>query len=369
MTTEKDPKTTASAGLTERRKRDHLDLFRLSSVEAKEGSTWLEHVHLVHQALPELDWDGIDLTAHFAGRTFQAPLFITGMTGGTDEAGEINRSLAALAQHLGIGFGVGSQRAMLQDPALLDSYRVREVAPDVFLAGNIGAAQIRDLSADQVRWLVEEIGADALCVHLNPAQEIMQPEGDRSFSGILQRLARLVAEIPVPIIVKETGCGISREAGLALKAAGVKAVDVAGSGGTSWTGVEILRRRDGIDTQPETFWDWGIPTAATLLELHGQGLELMASGGIRNGLDAARAIALGAEVVGMASPVLQAYFAGGIDGARRFLERVIHELRIACLLTASAALPALQKAPHVLTGELLAWQEQRSEPDPRRRGR
>ena len=345
------------------RKRDHLAQFRSAEVSARNSTTWLEHVRFIHEPLPRLSLDEIDLATNFAGHSFAAPLFITGMTGGTDEAGEINRGLARIAGEFGIGFGVGSQRAMLVNPALTNTYSVRAAAPGVFLAGNIGGNQIVHNEVAVISKMIADIEADALCIHLNPAQELMQAEGERDFRGIEEAIRTIVAGINVPVIVKETGAGIGRETALLLNAAGVKYVDASGVGGTTWTGVELMRR--GLQDDPELsqFCDWGLPTAAAVIEcVSVGGLQVMASGGIRTGLDVARALALGADVCGMAAPVLRAWFDGGGERVRRLLKGVVDSLRIVCALTGSRSVADLRLAPKVLEGPLAGWSERRGLP-------
>ncbi len=345
---------------TAQRKLEHLEFFREGpGVPARSEGTWLDSVRLVHCALPELDFSEIDTRCRFAGHDFALPLFITGMTGGAGPASRVNRCLAQVAQRLGVGFGLGSQRAMLQHPERSLSYQVRDVAPDVFLAANLGAAQVARLPVRRVRELVDAVGADALCVHLNPAQELAQAGGDRSFSGVLEALRCLVEELGRPLIVKEVGAGLSREVGLALQRAGVRWVDVAGLGGTSWVGVELLRRGVEDDPLQADLWDWGLPTAASLCELDGLGLELMASGGLRTGLDLARAIALGARVCGVAAPVLHAYYHGGEAEVERYLLGLAEGLKRVMLLTGARDLDALRAAPRVILDPLATWLRQR----------
>lgn len=340
---------------TPQRKADHLAAFRSGGVPARDATTWLEHVHLIHQALPERSLGALDLSVTFANRRFEAPLFVSGMTGGTEHARDINRALARVAQKLGLGFGLGSQRAMLENPALTDTFHVREAAPEVFVAGNLGAVQAAALPSARVLDLVRAVDANALCVHLNAAQELVQPEGERGFEGIAEGLARLVCELPVPVIVKETGGGLSREAARKLVDCGVRYADVAGLGGTSWVGVEA--RRQGREDDPElaALWDWGLPTAASLLEVRGSGLACIGSGGIRTGLDAARALALGAEMVGMAAPLLGAYYEAGEAGVEARLNATLDGLRRVMLLSGAATLAELRRVPRVLLGPLGEW--------------
>ncbi len=345
----------------EKRKRDHLEHFRHAEVSSRRRSTWLECVELVPQSLPELSLDDIDLSTSFAGRRFPVPLAITGMTGGTDEAGEINRALARSAQRFGLAFGVGSQRAMMEYPELTDTYRVKDVAPDVFLMGNIGGVQLVGDRLGDVAAALEAIEANALCVHLNPAQELAQFEGDRDFSGICEALAKAVFTLQVPVIAKETGAGIGLETASKLRDAGLRSVDVAGVGGTSWVGVELLRR--GLENDPTLacFWDWGLPTAAAVVEASSLGgLEVMASGGIRHGLDMARALALGANMCGVAAPVLRAWFEGGENGVDRYLEGLLNGLKTALCLCGCRTLDELRAAPKILGGELKNWLNSRS---------
>lgn len=345
---------------TEKRKKDHLEPFRDGGVGADKGGSWLECVRLVHQSLPELKLDDIDINATFAGHSFEAPLFITGMTGGAPTAGKINRSLARVAERLGIGFGLGSQRAMLENPGLSESYMIREAAAKVFLAGNLGGVQAAGTEPEKIREMLEIVQADAFCIHLNPAQEMMQPEGDRDFRGVLESIGRLVDFLELPVIVKETGSGLSRETVLMLKSVGVNYLDVAGSGGTSWIGVEILRRNGVDDPDLMAYWDWGIPTAAALSDLAGMDFHLIGSGGVRTGLDVARTIALGARMAGVAAPAIQAYFKGGETECERMLQGIIDGLKTAMLLTGCRRLEYLMKVPRVITGDLLDWMKQRA---------
>jgi isopentenyl-diphosphate delta-isomerase len=340
-----------------RRKADHLALAASGQVDFREASTLLEDVQLVHQALPELSLDDVDLGTTLAGRALAAPVVVSGMTGGTPEARALNKDLARAAQTLGLAFGLGSQRAMALHPELIDTFLVKDAAPDVFLLGNLGAVQARELGVDGVRALARAVGADALCVHLNPAMELVQDGGDRDFRGVLDTLRALVVGLGLPVIAKETGCGLSRQAARALKGAGVRTVDVSGAGGTSWVGVEATRAAEGSTARVlgEQLWDWGIPTAVSVAACAAEGLEIVATGGLRSGLDVARALALGAVAGGLAAPVLRAHRAGGYEGALRFLEEVVAGVRAVSLLAGCARARDLARAPRVVTGELRHW--------------
>jgi isopentenyl-diphosphate delta-isomerase len=335
------------------RKADHIALCRDEDVGFADKTTLLEEVELVHDALPDLALDEVDLTTTLLGHTLRAPLVIAAMTGGTAEAEAINRDLAIVAQALGLGFAFGSQRPLLVR-GIRAGYFVRDVAPDVLLLGNIGVVQARETPTARLRELVVETGCDALCVHLNPAMEVVQPEGDRDFRGGLDTIRRLVGELGVPIVVKETGCGLSRAVGERLVGLGVRAVDVSGAGGTSWVAVETLRAAAGRRAIGERFRDWGIPTAASVAQLDGLGLEIVATGGVGDGLAAAKAIALGATAAGIARPFLKAQ-ARGRDALREAAEQVVAEIRVAHLLTGSRTPAELRQRPLVLGPRLRRW--------------
>jgi isopentenyl-diphosphate delta-isomerase len=339
----------------EHRKNHHLDLVLGGDVEAPGTSSLLDEVHLVHDALPELDLDGVKIATTVLGRTLRAPILVTGMTGGTPRAGAINRELAAAAQARGVAFGVGSQRAMHGAPAQTSTFRVRDAAPDVLLFGNIGAQQIEPIGVKGVQALLEQIEADALFVHLNPAQELVQPGGDRSFRGCLDAIRRLADVLGPKVWVKETGCGISRSVARRLVAAGVGGLDVSGTGGTSWTRVEQLRATGVQERLGGDLKSWGIPTAAAVASASDLGLPVVASGGLRSGIDVAKCLALGATLGGMALPMLKAHARAGREGVEEELQFVETGLRSALLLTGSHDVAALRAKPRVLTGELPGW--------------
>lgn len=336
----------------ENRKADHLDLCATDEVAFRERTTLLEHVRLSHRSLPELALDEVDASVTLFGKRLRAPLVIAGMTGGHERAAEINRGLAKVAEERGYGFGLGSQRAMHVRPEAAWTYEVREVAPTTLLLGNVGVVQARAMRTADVRALAERVGADALCVHMNPAMELVQPEGDRDFRGGVDTFRRLVDELGLPVIGKETGNGIGFETAVALHSAGVRWVDTSGAGGTSWVGVETLRATGGARRLGEALWDWGIPTAASIVYSARAGMGVIATGGIRSGIDVARAIALGASAAGIARHAYQAFLADGERGAHAFFDEVELELRAVMLLTGAASLAALREVPRVLTGEL-----------------
>lgn len=347
------PEREPSAAALSARKADHLALCAEGEVGFDQKTTLLEEVELVHDALPDRALDEVDLRTPFAGRTLRAPLIIAAMTGGTERAELVNRDLARVAEEEGIGFAFGSQRPLLTR-GVEAGYRVRDLAPTTLVLGNIGVVQARETPTAALREMLDRSGADALCVHLNPAQELAQPEGDRDFRGGLDTLRRLVAELDRPVIVKETGCGLSRAVGERLWAAGVRRVDVSGAGGTSWVQVEALRAAGDQRRLAERFRDWGIPTAASVAQLSGLGLEVVATGGVSHGLDAARALALGARCVGVARPFLKAQ-TQGLDALRAAVRGMVAEMRVACLLAGASSPTELATRPVVLGAQLRRW--------------
>ena len=336
------------------RKQAHLDLCAHGDVEAR-GSTLLEEVHLFHEALPELSAAEVDTGISLFGRRLSAPVYISGMTGGTERAAAINRTLAAVAQKAGFGFGLGSQRAMWTDPELAATYRVRDEAPDVALLGNVGVVQARAFGTAAVAELVEAVGADALCVHLNPAQELVQDEGDRDFRGGIETIAALVEALRVPVIAKETGCGLSPVTLARLRAAGVEWVVASGAGGTTWPGVEALRGSARQRAVGAMLREWGIPTAASVAYARRAGFATLASGGIRGALDVVRALALGAHAAGMALPFLRAYECGGARAVATLCEELTEGVRALLLLSGARRPVDLASAPRAIGPQLRAW--------------
>jgi isopentenyl-diphosphate delta-isomerase len=342
----------------QRRKADHLALCASGEVAFRDKGTLLDEVQLVHDALPDRHYDDVDLSTPLLGKTLRAPVVISGMTGGTPEAAAINRDLARAAEKLGLGFGLGSQRAMVISPQLAETYRVRDVAPTALVMGNLGLVQARQMATGAIRELCAVVGVDALCVHLNPSMELIQPGGDRDFRGGRETLERLHGELGLPIVVKETGAGLSRRVGLVVRQIGISAVDTSGAGGTSWVGVETRRAEGAARRLGEELWDWGIPTAASVGLLADLGLSIIATGGLRNGQDVAHALALGATAGGVAAAALRAHKEGGYEGVVAFLEHVIAGVRAAVFLTGCRTPAELRTAPKVVGPSLRSWLEQ-----------
>lgn len=307
------------------RKAEHIRLALEDRMQL--GVNHFDQYHFGHEALPEIDYDEIDTSVEFLGKRMAAPLLISSMTGGTDMAGQINRNLAAGAERTGIAVALGSQRKALEDPTKADTFRVRDQAPTIPLLANLGAVQLNyGVGVEGCMETVEMIGADALILHLNPLQEAIQPEGQRNFKSLLPRIGEVVRELPVPVVVKEIGCGISERTARALAGQGVRIVDTAGVGGTSWARIEAQRAND-LDLG-EVFAGWGIPTPRSIQEIRKvEGLSVIASGGLRNGIDIAKALALGADLAGMAYPFL----GPAVESPEKVAEkvsRIVQELRI-----------------------------------------
>lgn len=349
------------------RKADHIDITTQRPVTAAISPGW-DDIHLVHRSLPEIDLDAVGLGACVFGHEFRAPLVIASMTGGHPRAEEINRLLARAAHEFGLGMGVGSQRAAIRHPELLPTYTIaRQEAPDAFLIANVGAPQLIDqdsgpaLTLEQVAELVSVMGADALAIHLNYLQEVVQPGGDTRARGCLDAIRLVASGLSVPAIAKETGAGISRPQALALKDAGVAGLDVGGAGGTSFALVESLRaaqRELGAAARlGEAMGDWGLPTAVSVVQSVGIGLPVIATGGIRSGLDAAKALALGAELVGVARPMLSAALEG-YEALRSYVAELLHALRVALFLTGAATVAELRLRERVVTGATAEWLRQ-----------
>lgn len=328
---------------TSSRKDDHIWINLHEQVKSGR-STDLDHYHFAHQALPELDLDDILLEFSFFGKKVAAPLFISSMTGGTDQASVINHNLAVAAQEAGIPLGVGSQRAALEDPDLANTFQVRKIAPDILLFANLGAVQLNyGMTAADCQQAVDMIEADALILHLNALQEAVMPEGNTRFAGLLAKIEAVCSSLKVPVIAKEVGWGISNQAARHLLEAGVAAIDVAGAGGTSWTEVEMHRAENELQRQvASTFIDWGIPTAESIQIVRQAAPELpiLASGGIRSGVDIAKSIALGATMGGMAGPFLKAASQSS-EAVSQVIKRVTREIQISMFAAGAGDLKSL----------------------------
>lgn len=328
----------------EHRKADHIRINLEEDVQFPNLTTGFERYRLVHQALPELDLDAVDTSVLLLGKCLRVPLLISSMTGGTPAAAAINRNLAQAAQARGVAMGLGSQRAGLEQAETAYTFRVRDVAPDILLFANLGAVQLnRGYGVDHCRRAVEMIGADALILHLNPLQEALQADGDRDWRGLLDKIEAVCRGLNVPVVVKEVGWGISEKVARWLAEAGVAAIDVAGAGGTSWSAVESHRApTDALRRLALAFADWGIPTAEALVQARrgAANLPLIASGGMRTGIDAAKALALGASVVGIASPFLKAAVESS-EAVVAAIDQFAAELRIAMFCAGAGDVAAL----------------------------
>ena len=334
------------------RKLEHLLICENYDVEFKNKTTGFEDIELIHNVLPEIHKNDIDLSTSVFGKKLDSPLFITAITGGHPTAKNINKQLAVAAENNGIALGVGSQRAACEHPELIDTYSiVRENAPDCLLVGNIGAPQL-----SLAEKAVEILDADILAIHLNPLQESIQPEGDLDARGYLDLIGQITESVDIPVVAKETGCGISAESARALVGAGVDYIDIEGAGGTSWAAVETYRAEDRY--LGEIFWDWGIPTAVSTVEVvNAVDVPVISSGGIRTGLEAAKAIALGADAVGMALPFLKN--SASQEQLNKFIERFNDSLRIAMFLVGANSIDELKQSSLVIRGKTREWLTER----------
>jgi isopentenyl-diphosphate Delta-isomerase len=351
------------AGETQKRKSDHIKICLEKKAQARRATTGFEDIGFVHRALPEIDKQKIDLSTYLFGHKFKAPLIVNAMTGGTNEAKKINANIAQAAEALGLGMGVGSQRAAIEDPKLVETFAIaRKKAPNAFLVANLGGVQlVHGFGLREVKKAVEMIEADALAIHLNALQEAVQPkdEGQTNFEGILAKIIQITGELDVPVIVKETGAGISAEDAKELEEAGVKAIDVGGLGGTTFAAVEYFRTEE----QPESvehhlgavFWDWGIPTAASIVEVAKTvKVPLIASGGLRDGVDLAKALALGASLGGLSQPVLRVADRSAAE-TEAFLSLLVEELKNVMFLVGTKNVEELAKSPLVVMGKTAKW--------------
>lgn len=335
---------------SQKRKKEHLDIALTRDVSSASVSTGFEDYAFVHQALPEINLADVDTSIRLFGKALGSPIVISSMVGGIDEATPINRNLAIAAQELGLAMGVGSQRPLIEEPETLASYDVRDVAPDILLFANLGAVQLNHgYDVTHCQRIVDIIEADALLLHLNPLHEALQPEGDTAFAGLLAKIEKVCRAVSVPVIVKEVGFGISAEVASKLVAVGVAGIDVAGSGGTSFSQVERWRTLDKADIDTaNAFVGWGIPTADSLKMVRHACPEvpLIASGGLRTGVDVAKALVLGADGVGIASPLLKPASISD-EEVIRYLKGIIRQLRISMFCIGASCIGVLKDNPHL----------------------
>jgi len=348
-----------------RRKSEHVDIVLNKDVNFKFKTTGFECVEFIHRGTTRLKLDNIDTSITFLNKQFQAPLLIGCMTGGYEGAEKINRELARVAQKLGIGLCVGSQRAALKHPELSYTFSiVREEAPDIFIMGNLGAAQLKEYGVNGIRKAAEMIKADAIAIHFNPAQEAVQVDGTPDFSEWFNILSDVSKEVGIPIIAKEVGFGFSYEDAILLKKAGVSGIEIDGAGGTSWAAVEYYRAELVNDKQKmelaKLFWDWGIPTAASLCEVVSHvDLPIIAGGGIRNGIEIAKAISLGATLTAIARPILKTLIENGVDSVIQLINKYILELKTLMFLVEAENIPQLKRKPLIIKDWLKTWLEAR----------
>ena len=338
----------------ENRKLEHLRINLKENVQSRQTTSGLERYRFVHQALPEINLNDVSLATKFFDKPLRAPILISSMTGGAHEAERINLTLASAAQATGIAMGLGSQRAAIQDEALAYTYQVRRVAPDILLFANLGAIQLNySYSIDECRRAVEMIRADALILHLNSIQEAVQAGGNTNWKGLIGQIEKVCRALDVPVIGKEVGFGISEDTARQLANAGVAAIDVAGAGGTSWAAVEAYRAPSSFLRElAEAFWDWGIPTAESLEHAHraAPNLPLIASGGIKDGIDAAKCVALGAGLVGYASPMLK-LADRGVEDVIEGIKMIEEQMRVAMFGIGAENLGALRKTKYLVKDE------------------
>ncbi|MHA1379353.1 MAG: type 2 isopentenyl-diphosphate Delta-isomerase [Candidatus Helarchaeota archaeon] len=342
------------------RKLEHILICLEKNIESMHKKTGFQDVEFIHRALPELNFNELDISIEIFNHKFDAPILINAMTGGHEVSKIINENLARLADEFNIALVLGSQRAAIKDPKLEYTYNIaRKTSPKAFIIGNLGAPQItKEFGMNEINKAIQMINANALTIHLNALQESLQDEGEPIYEGVLEALKKIKNQINIPLIIKETGAGIAREEVNLLKNSGVDAVDISGAGGTSWAAVEYHRTFKNGSFSPEiakTYWDWGIPTAISTIEASMIDISLITSGGIRNGLDIAKAIALGADLVGMSLPFLKAAYENNYELLKKIMNKCIKELKIAMFLTKSKNITDLKKSNLIISGYLENW--------------
>lgn len=346
---------------TEKRKADHIKICLDQLAQAKGVTSGFEDIHFIHKALPEINKQKIDLSINFLGHKLSAPLIVGAMTGGTAEAEKINSVIAQSIENLQLGMGVGSQRAAIENKELEKTFAIaRKKAPTAFLIANIGGVQlVHGYGLPEIKKIIRMIDADAVAIHLNALQEAIQPEGQTNFKGIIEKIAEITSILDIPVIVKETGSGISLEEAKALQKAGVKAIDIAGVGGTSFAAVEFFRTQNQKNKIQHllgnAFWDWGIPTVMSLVEITQEvEIPIIASGGVRSGLDIAKALALNANLTSVAQPVLRSAVCG-VNETNELLSLLLAELKNVMFLVGAEKITDLSKIPLVITGKSAEW--------------
>jgi isopentenyl-diphosphate delta-isomerase len=343
-----------------KRKQRHIRISLEENVES-ETPTGFSDVSLVHRAIPEIDLKDVDVSVEIFGRRLSAPLIISAITGGTEEAERINRILARVVQKTGIGIGVGSQRIAIQQPELEDTFHiVRNEAPNALVIANMGCPQLSlGWGVEEAKRAIDMVGADALAIHMNPLQEAVQICGDTNYRGVVKKIRTLTSSLKVPVIMKETGAGISFEDAVRLEKAGVSGFEISGLGGTSWAAVEYhIAREVGEACQEylgKSLWSWGIPTVCSLIEVRAASKgKIIASGGLRNGLDVAKSLALGADATGIARPLLQKAMEGE-EVLEKHVESIITEAKICMFLVGARNVAEMRKVPVVVTGWTAEW--------------
>ncbi|MBX5328244.1 MAG: type 2 isopentenyl-diphosphate Delta-isomerase [Candidatus Bathyarchaeota archaeon] len=346
---------------TRKRKAEHIKIALNENVQAKRATTGFEDVFLIHRALPEIDKQKINLSTTVFGHKFAAPIIVGAITGGTSEATKINAVLAQAVEELGLGMGVGSQRAAIEDKKLEQTFKItRKKASTAFLIANIGGVQLtHGYSLKEAKKAIEMIDADALAIHLNPLQEAVQPEGQTNFRGVIEKIGEIAKELDKPVIVKETGAGIAAEEAKRLEALSVKGIDVSGAGGTSFAAVEYYRakgRKNSFQRRlGDVFWDWGIPTAVSIVEVsQSVHIPVIASGGIREGLDVAKSLALGASLTSLSQPILETAVKG-LKETKDALTLLMEELRNCMFLVGADSIHSLQEKPLIIVGKTAEW--------------
>ncbi len=346
---------------TRKRKADHIRISLNHDVQARRVTTGFEDIHLIHNALPEIDKQDIDLSTTVFNHNFSAPLIVGALTGGTSEAAKINATIAEAVEELGLGMGVGSQRVAIEDKKLEKTFAIaRKKAPTAFLIANLGGVQlVHGYGLKEVKKAIEMIDADAVAIHLNPLQEAIQPEGQPCFKGVLEEISEIARELEKPVIAKETGAGISAEEAKKLEAVNVKGIDISGAGGTSFAAVEYYRAEGETNSSQrrlgELFWDWGLPTAVSLVEtLQSVQIPVIASGGVRNGVEMAKALALGASLASTSRLILEAAVKG-IKATKQELLLLMEELKNSMFLVGADTIQSLRKKPVVITGKTAEW--------------